>query len=105
MYITVQFLVILSCILLVKCGMGRKAMLSVIEKKEVLAHKDNFPGTSQRNLANPFSVLWDKPFSHCSIGDILSEKNKWKNLTSGNMKKLKGVKHKKLKGVLAILIW
>jgi hypothetical protein len=52
MYITVQFLVILPFILLVKYGMGRKAVLSVSEKKEVLAHRDQFPATSQQNIAN-----------------------------------------------------
>jgi hypothetical protein len=75
MYITVQFLVILSFILLVKYGVVRKAVLSVSEKKEVLAYRDQFPATSQQNIANHFCVLWGKPFSHRSIGDVHREKN------------------------------
>lgn len=74
MYITVQFLVILSFILLVKYGMGRKVVLIVSEKKEVLAQREQFPASSQQNIANYFSVLWDKSLSHLSIGNILSEK-------------------------------
>lgn len=57
--------------------MGRKAVLIVSEKKEVLAQREQFPASSQQNIANYSSVLWEKSVSHLSIGDVLSEKNKW----------------------------
>jgi hypothetical protein len=60
--------------------MGRKAVLGVREKKDVFAHRNQFLAASQQNIANHFSVLWDKHFSHHCIGDMLSEKSNWNNL-------------------------
>jgi hypothetical protein len=77
-------------------------ILSVSEKKEGSAYRDQFPAASQQNIANRFSVLWDKPISQHCVGDILSEKNTGENQASGNREKLKGAKHEKLEYVLAM---
>jgi hypothetical protein len=39
------------------------------------ACKEEYPGASQQNISNYFSLLWGKPISWRCVGDILSEKD------------------------------
>ena len=82
--------------------MGKRAVISVSEHKEVCIYTDHFPVTSQQNMANHISWSWDTAISCCHTGDILKEKTKWENLASANIKKMKGAKHKKQEEALAI---
>lgn len=75
-------------------------MLSVSEKRDVCAYKEQYPGASQQNIANYFSVLWDKPISRRCVGDILSEKERWKNERRKSVKRLKGAKHQDVESTL-----
>lgn len=47
--ITIPVLIILPFILLLKYSMGKRAVLSVNEIKEVCAYRDHFPAISQQN--------------------------------------------------------
>lgn len=73
-------------------------------KREVCACRDQFPVVSQQNIANHFSLLWDKPISQQRIGDILSEKYQRENLTIANVKKVKSAKHDKQEEAL-VMMW
>lgn len=42
-----------------------------------------------QNKVNHFSPLWNRPISGCT-GDTFSEKNKWKNLASAEVKMITG---------------
>jgi hypothetical protein len=42
-------------------GMGKRAVLSVAERKDVCMCKEQYPGARQQNIANYFSFLWHKP--------------------------------------------
>ena len=87
--------------------MGKRAVLSVSEKKAVCAYRNQFPVASQQNTANHVALLWDKPISLyiiCIIDDTMSANNKWENLASANIKKVKGAKHEKLEEALTIWI-
>ncbi|XP_021916826.1 tigger transposable element-derived protein 6-like [Zootermopsis nevadensis] len=83
--------------------MGKRAVLSVGEKKDICAYKERYPCASQQNIANHFSRLWGKPLSRRCVGDILSEREKWENERCENMKRLKGAKHEDLED--ALIIW
>jgi hypothetical protein len=52
-------------------GEGR-AVLTVADKKEACAYRDQFPVTFQQYVLDHF--LWDKHISECCICDILGEK-------------------------------
>ena len=56
--------------------MGKRAVISVSEHREVCTYRDHFPVTSQQNMANHISWSWDTAISWCHIGDTLKEKNK-----------------------------
>jgi hypothetical protein len=83
--------------------MGKRAVLSVGEKKNVCAYKEQNPSASQQNIADYFSQLWGKPISRRCVGDILSEKEKWENERCESVKRLKGAKHEDLED--ALIIW
>jgi len=72
-----------SYILLV--NMGKRAVLSISEHKEVCTYRDHFPVTSQQNMANHISLSWDTTVSWCRTGYTLKEKTKWENLASANI--------------------
>jgi hypothetical protein len=58
--ITVPVLIILPFILLLKYSMGKRAVLSVSERKEVCASRDQFPAASQQNSSSHFSIIYGK---------------------------------------------
>ena len=61
-----------------------------INNKEVCLCINQFTVALQQQVANYISLLWHKPISLYSVGDTFSEKNKWKNLASANIKKSTG---------------
>jgi hypothetical protein len=52
--------------------MGKRAVLSVGEKKDVCAYIEQYSGASQQNITNYFSFLWGKLIIWLCVGDILS---------------------------------
>jgi hypothetical protein len=45
-------------------------VLSVGEKKKTCANKEQYPGASQQNIANYFSILWSSPIRQFCVPDI-----------------------------------
>jgi len=76
--------------------MGKRAVLSVSEKKECCTYGEQFPVVSQHNTANNFFLFWNTLVSWCCTGDILKEKNNWKKPSDADERRVRGAKHEKL---------
>jgi hypothetical protein len=51
---------------------GKRVVLNVGVKKDMCAHKEQYLGAGQQNIARYLSFLWGKSISWHCVGDILS---------------------------------
>ena len=52
----------------------------------VFGCRDQVPVASKQNTANHFSLFWGQPISWGCNGDTISEKIKWRDLVSANIR-------------------
>jgi len=55
----------------------KRTELGIEQKREICLYKDINPGASQEDIASHFNREWKIAISRRTIGDILSQKNKW----------------------------
>ncbi|XP_043929608.1 tigger transposable element-derived protein 6-like [Protopterus annectens] len=55
----------------------KRTDLGIAQKCEICLYKDKNPGASQEEIAAHFNCEWKTVISRRTIGDILSQKNKW----------------------------
>jgi hypothetical protein len=56
----------------------------LLEKKDVCAYKEQYPGASQQNILNYFFYGVKPSINRRHVGYILSEKKKWENKSCEN---------------------
>jgi hypothetical protein len=52
-------------------------VLSVGEKQDVCAYKEQYRGASQQATAKYFSLLWGTPISQCCVADVLRKRKQF----------------------------
>ena len=55
----------------------KRLVLDSSRKREIVKYAELHSKCSQQDIANHFSVLWDYDVKRRTVGDILSQKNKW----------------------------
>jgi hypothetical protein len=55
----------------------KRTDLGIEQKREICLYKDKNPGASQEEIAGHFNREWKTVISRRTVGDILSQKNKW----------------------------
>jgi hypothetical protein len=55
----------------------KRIVLDSTRKREIVKYSGLNPKASQQDIANHFSVIWDYEVKRRTMGDIMSQKDKW----------------------------
>ena len=74
------------------------------QKREICVYHSNNSNKSQQDIASFLTAKFGQPVSRRSVGDILSDKQKWMEYATaaGASKKLRSGRHSELKSALQI---
>lgn len=83
----------------------KRNALDIHQKKDIVDYHDNHPKKSHQQLAEHFSTLWSIDMKRRTVGDILSQRDKWAahNNVQPAAKRIKCAKHVDLEE--ALWIW
>ena len=79
LYLTMESTQSTTCSSSSSSGRQRLA-LSAKDKQKICRQTQAFPKQTQQQMANHFSLIWNKPIKRRTIGHVLSAKDKWLNL-------------------------